>query len=47
MAWMYAVIPLGFGCGILLLMIWFYRLCRGQTRVSVPRKRVAPAEMTR
>jgi TRAP-type C4-dicarboxylate transport system permease small subunit len=47
MAWMYAVIPLGFGCGILLLMIWLYRLCRGQTRESVPRERLAPAESTR
>jgi TRAP-type C4-dicarboxylate transport system permease small subunit len=37
MAWMYAVIPFGFGCGILLLVIWFYRLCpRSDARIGEP-----------
>jgi TRAP-type C4-dicarboxylate transport system permease small subunit len=47
MAWMYAVIPLSFGGGILLLMIWFYRLCRGRAPEPVSRERSVPAEMTR
>jgi TRAP-type C4-dicarboxylate transport system permease small subunit len=47
MAWMYGIIPFGFGCGILLLVIWFYRLCRGQAPESVSRELAAPAEMTR
>jgi len=35
MALVYAVIPLSFGCGILLLALWFARLWHGQEAASV------------
>ena len=43
---MYAAIPLGFGCGVILLIIWFYRLCRGEAPESVTRELAPPPEMT-
>ena len=46
MTFMYAVIPLGFGCGILLLLIWFIRLFRGEAPASVTRELAPPPEMT-
>ena len=46
MALMYGAIPLGFGCGILLLIIWFARLFRGQAPESVTRELAPPPEMT-
>ncbi len=42
---MYAAIPLGFGCGVLLLLIWFYRLWRGEAPESVTRELAPPSEM--
>src|SRR5215813_9616298 len=42
MALVYAVIPLSFGCGILLLGLWFARLWRGQGAVSVTQVLAAP-----
>jgi len=43
---MYAAIPLGFGSGVLLLLIWFYRLWRGEAPESVTRELAPPPEMT-
>jgi len=36
MALVYAVIPLSFGCGVLLLGLWFARFWRGQGAASAP-----------
>jgi C4-dicarboxylate transporter DctQ subunit len=44
MALVYAVIPLSFGCGILLLGLWFARLWRGQGVTAVAEGLVAPPE---
>jgi len=44
MALMYAVIPLSFGCGGLLLALWFSRLWRGQVSASVTRALAVPPE---
>jgi TRAP-type C4-dicarboxylate transport system permease small subunit len=44
MALVYAVIPLSFGCGVLLLALWFARLWRGQGAASVPQGLAAPPE---
>jgi TRAP-type C4-dicarboxylate transport system permease small subunit len=46
MRFMYAAIPLGFGCGVLLLLIWFYRLWRGEAPESVTRELAPPPEMS-
>ena len=43
---MYSAIPLGFGCGVLLLLIWFFRLFRGEAPESVTRELAPPPEMT-
>jgi TRAP-type C4-dicarboxylate transport system permease small subunit len=43
---MYASIPLGFGSGMLLLFIWFYRLFRGEAPESVTRELAPPPEMS-
>jgi TRAP-type C4-dicarboxylate transport system permease small subunit len=44
MALVYAVIPLSFGCGILLLGLWFTRLWRGQGAASAAEGLAAPPE---
>lgn len=46
MGLMYASIPLGFGSGILLQLIWFYRLFRGEAPESVTRELAPPPEMS-
>jgi len=43
---MYAAIPIGFGCGIALLLIWFARLVRGDAPESVTRELAPPPEMS-
>jgi TRAP-type C4-dicarboxylate transport system permease small subunit len=43
---MYASIPLGFGSGALLLLMWFYRLFRGEAPESVTRELAPPPEMS-
>ena len=44
MALVYAVIPLSFGCGVLLLALWFARLWRGPGAASVPQGLAVPPE---
>ena len=44
MALVYAVMPLSFGCGVLLLALWFARLWRGPGAASVPQGLAAPPE---
>jgi C4-dicarboxylate transporter DctQ subunit len=44
MALVYAVIPLSFGCGVLLLALWFARLWRGPGGASVPQGLAVPPE---
>ncbi len=46
MRFMYAAIPLGFGCGVLLLLVWFYRLWRGEAPESITRELAPPPEMS-
>ena len=44
MALVYTVIPFSFGCGVLLLALWFARLWRGRGAASVPQELAAPPE---
>jgi TRAP-type C4-dicarboxylate transport system permease small subunit len=44
MALVYAVIPLSFGCGVLLLGLWFARLWRGQGAAAAAEGLAAPPE---
>jgi len=41
----YVAIPLGFGCGVFLLAVWFYRLWLGQAREPVTRELAPPSEI--
>ena len=41
----YVAIPLGFGCGVFLLAVWFYRLWLGEAREPVTRELAPPSEM--